>query len=276
MSDSHFQRWQDVPEIVMSLIFCPADQRQRWQLMSALMCELLEAAFGLSDERPARVKLEWWQQEAEAACRASPQHPLTAALDELGEVDFSALPEAILALLEGLDSARPANFEALMQQHLQWSLALARMLQGKSAHSTEVSGNAAALAYWSVFWQLRYAMKANRYGPGVLPMDLAARHQLRSKQLSEASEAASTQAVRALLQQFVDWPLSNRMTAEMAALHAATRAQAQHAARHWLPTQHSALLGERYSSLRLRPRFGMLWQCWRAARRAYHTSQIRD
>jgi hypothetical protein len=262
MSDSHFQRWQDVPEIVMSLIFCPADQRQRWQLMSALMCELLEAAFGLSDERPARVKLEWWQQEAEAACRASPQHPLTAALDELGGVDFSALPEAILALLEGLDNARPASFDALIQQHMQWSLALARMLQSKSAGS--------------VFWQLRYAMKANRYGPGVLPMDLAARHQLRSKQLSEASEAASTQAVRALLQQFVDWPLSNRMTAEMAALHAATRAQAQHAARHWLPAQHSTLLGERYSRLRLGPRFGMLWQCWRAARRAYPTSKTKD
>ena len=278
MSATNFdqQRWAQLPELVTSIMFCKPDRRAHWQASAVLMCELFEAAFGLSEERIARIKLDWWLQEADRTLAGAPTHPLTVTLVELGQAGYTALPEVIQALIDGLDTATPVDSEEQLAQHLKWSRPLAKWLLGPDADLASINGNAAAIASWSRLWQLRYALKPARYGPGVIPLMLSAKFQLQSRQLLTPAPANMSSAVCELLSQqslaskqpaTESGSAAARLLPELAALHSTILAITSRAAIRWSGAQHAALLGEHFSREPIFWRLTRVLAAWNAARK---------
>jgi hypothetical protein len=48
------------PEMALAEVFCAPEQRARFRAWGALVHELREAAFELSDARVTAVKSQWW------------------------------------------------------------------------------------------------------------------------------------------------------------------------------------------------------------------------
>lgn len=268
MSTPNFelQRWAQLPELLTSLMFCKLDRRAHWQASAVLMCELFEAAFGLSEERIARIKLDWWLQEADRTLTGAPTHPLTVTLVELGQADYTALPEVVSALIDGLDEATPVDSAAQLAQHLAWSQPLARWLLGPDADAAVIASNAGAIASWSRLWQLRYALKPARYGAGVIPLVLAAQFQLQSRQLIAPAPANMTSAVRELLSQ--QRQVVQATAPEIAALHCTISAITARASTRWNDAQHAVLLGEQFSREPIFWRLARVLGAWNSARKA--------
>ena len=260
------QRWAQLPELVTSLMFCKPDRLAHWQASAVLMCELFEAAFGLSEERIARIKLDWWSEEAARTLSGVPTHPLTMTLVELGQADYAALPAAIAALIDGLDSATPVDHAAQMEQHGAWSRPLTRWLLGPETSTESIATGSAVMTRWSQLWQLRYALKPGRYGPGVVPLMLAAQFQLPSRQLTMPAPANMQSAVRALLSQV---STSAHIAApELAALNSTVLAINMRAATRWSGDQHAALLGEHFGRESIYWRMCRVLGAWNAARKS--------
>ncbi len=260
------QRWAQLPELVTSMMFCKPDRRAHWQASAVLICELFEAAFGLSEERIARIKLDWWLQESDRTLAGAPTHPLTVTLVELGQADYTALPEVVSALIDGLDAATPVDCAAQLTQHLAWSQPMAKWLLGPNIDAAAIPANAHAIASWSQLWQLRYALKPARYGPGVMPLMLAAHFQLPSRQLIAPATANLQKAVRALLAQT---KLLTRISApELAALNSTVLAINIRAATRWNDAQHAQLLGENFSREPIFWRLSRVLAAWNAARKS--------
>jgi hypothetical protein len=258
------QRWAQLPELVTSFMFCKSDRLAHWQASAVLMCELFEAAFGLSEERIARIKLDWWLQESDRTLAGAPTHPLTVTLVELGQADYAALPEAIAALIDGLDAATPVDSAAQHALHCKWSAPMTSWLLGPNVHAAIIKANSAAITRWSQLWQLRYALKPARYGPGVVPLMLAAQFQLPTRQLTNPAPVNMQSAVRALLRQ--PQSLTHISAPELAALNSTVLAINKRAATRWNDAQHAQLLGEHFSREPLFWRFGSIFAAWNAAR----------
>jgi|GEM_PF-6999492 len=275
MSATNFdlQRWAQLPELVTSLMFCKPDRRAHWQSSAVLMCELFEAAFGLSEERIARIKLDWWLQEADRTLAGKPTHPLTVTLVELGQAGYTALPEVIAALIDALDASTPVDSTEQLVQHQKWSQPLAKWLLGPDADADSIASNAAAIASWSRLWQLRYALKPARYGPGAIPLMLSAKFQLQSRQLLAPAPANVTSAVRELLsEQRRDarapaLGTAARLLPELAALQSTISALKARAAVRWSDANHAALLGEHFSHEPIFWRLARVLAAWNAARK---------
>lgn len=109
-ASAHFVgKWlQREPEMVFAEIFCPVADKPAFRAWGALLHELREALFELSDPGVARIKTGWWAEEMIGLGQGRQRHPL--GLELLGrDAPWSALGRALLAF--ETDSMRAANTE---------------------------------------------------------------------------------------------------------------------------------------------------------------------
>lgn len=105
---AHFVgKWlQREPEMVFAEIFCPVADKPAFRAWGALLHELRESLFELSDPGVARIKTGWWAEEMIGLGQGRQRHPLGVAL--LGrDAPWSQLGRALLALEP--DSMRAAD-----------------------------------------------------------------------------------------------------------------------------------------------------------------------
>ena len=98
------------PEMIYAEVFCPRPLRMRFTLWGALLFELREAAFELSDARLLEVKSAWWADELLRCAQDAPRHPLTQALDAPG-LPWNALAHGMHAMVQR-DSSLPTDCDA--------------------------------------------------------------------------------------------------------------------------------------------------------------------
>ena len=67
------------PEMITAEVFCPAPLRGRYRAWGALLHELREAVFELSDPRIIVAKTGWWAEEIMGLGKGRSRHPVTAA-----------------------------------------------------------------------------------------------------------------------------------------------------------------------------------------------------
>ena len=109
---AHFvAKWlQREPEMRFAEPFLPPRQRPRAQAWGALLHELREAAFELSDPGVARAKPAWWAEDLLRTAAGEPRHPLTAQLD--ARAPWAAFSRELLRLTEA-DGRSPSTQDAL-------------------------------------------------------------------------------------------------------------------------------------------------------------------
>lgn len=96
-SCAHFvDKWQQrEPEMQFAEVFCPVVEKARFRAWGALLHELREALFELSDPRVSGVKIGWWAEELIGVSQGRQRHPLTEVLQGIN-APWSALARALL------------------------------------------------------------------------------------------------------------------------------------------------------------------------------------
>jgi hypothetical protein len=111
-------KWQArEPEMKIAEVFCPAERKRIYRAWGALLHELREAAFELSDSRVTALKAGWWAEELIGLAQGRHRHPITEALAGV-DAPWSALGRTLLELpdvdrryggtAEAVDSLLPA------------------------------------------------------------------------------------------------------------------------------------------------------------------------
>ena len=122
MADAAIQpfvaKWQArEPEMAIAAAFCPAPLRRRFQAWGALLHELREALFELSDPRVIAAKTGWWAEELMSLEQGRSRHPLTqvftstsAPWSELGRslIEATAAEPRSGSTTEAIESLQPA------------------------------------------------------------------------------------------------------------------------------------------------------------------------
>lgn len=241
-------KWQArEPEMRVASVFCPPPRRVRFLAWGALLHELREALFELSDARVTGVKCGWWAEELIGLDAGRHRHPLTEALTGT-TAPWRELGRAVLT--QAGDEARQAD----TAEAIAALLPLARTVIAVEAalfdaEASESSARALAV-HW--LWQRLPAGLAAE-DRARLPMHLFARHALTTEALA-AGEG---------MPMLRDWAneLAAALTADLSG--AALPSQAR----------------RRFDAVRLArlaagkgfappPALGTLWEAWRAARRA--------
>ena len=99
--------WEREPELRIAAVFCPVETRPVFDAWSALLHELREAAFELSDPRVTETKCAWWAEELAGWSEGRSRHPLGRVLARQA-APWAPLGGAVLALVE----AEPAQPDA--------------------------------------------------------------------------------------------------------------------------------------------------------------------
>ena len=74
-------KWQQrEPEMQFAEVFCPVSDKAQFRAWGALLHELRETLFELSDARVSGVKTGWWAEELIGVGQGRQRHPLTAIL----------------------------------------------------------------------------------------------------------------------------------------------------------------------------------------------------
>jgi hypothetical protein len=177
-------KWlQREPEMQFAEVFCPPGERPRFRAWGALLHELRESLFELSDPGVARVKTGWWAEETIGLGQGRQRHPLGEAL--IGsDAPWSALGRALLEF--DPEPPRSANTAESIAALEPLALATTRV---ESALFGGVQAEAAARSL-AVHWLLqRLPQGLASEDQARLPMHLLARHGLTADQLpTERSE----------------------------------------------------------------------------------------
>lgn len=92
----HVGKWhRREPEMALAEVFCPPEQRRRHQAWGALLFELREAMFELSDPRVTAVKTGWWAETLQALEAGQGRHPLAEPLSSCA-APWSTLARAVI------------------------------------------------------------------------------------------------------------------------------------------------------------------------------------
>ena len=120
----HFvAKWQArEPDMALAEVFVAPADRERFRAWGALVHELREAAFELSDARVTAVKCQWWAEELLGLAGGRSRHPLTGPL-AVADAPWASLARAMASLRD--DEARPADAAASLFQLLPLATALA-------------------------------------------------------------------------------------------------------------------------------------------------------
>lgn len=246
---THFiGKWQArEPEMRLAEVFCPAAMKPRFLAWGALLHELREAVFELSDARVTTVKTLWWAEEMAGMAQGRHRHPLTAALAE-APAPWSALGQAVIE--QAHDDRRAANTD----EAIGLLLPLASATISVEAALFGAAANEAQVRSLAVHWLLqRLPGGLTAEDQARLPMHLLARHGLTPAQVA-AGEG------ECLLQ---DWAAELLLNAPASLGQAGLLRQARHR------FDRARLLriakGRGFTEP---PGFSSLWCAWRSARQA--------
>src|SRR5687767_6515345 len=112
------------PEMALAEVFCAPDARPRFRAWGALVHELREAAFELSDARVTAVKSQWWAEELVNLAQGRGRHPISAVLDA-PSLPWTALARALLE--QAQFDGRPADAAQALDQVKPLAQALANV-----------------------------------------------------------------------------------------------------------------------------------------------------
>jgi phytoene/squalene synthetase len=157
-------------EMQVALVFCRPPQRTAFLAWGALLHELREALFELSNAQVMGVKSGWWAQELMAVSNGAPRHPLTQALAGIN-APWSVLGRELLGVV-GDDERRGDTGQAIAAL---MPLATAAIAVESALFNTKPADAAAqALAiHW--LWQ-RLPQGLDAEDRARIPMHLFARH----------------------------------------------------------------------------------------------------
>jgi phytoene/squalene synthetase len=189
------------PEMALAEAFCPPGQRPRFRAWGALVHELREAAFELSDARVTAVKCQWWAEELANLPQGRGRHPISTVIDAPG-LPWTRLARALIEQSQ-LD-ARPGDADAALA-HMQ-PLAAALTDIESALFGVDAAAEARPLAVHLLLQRLPQGLAAEDQAR--LPLNLLARHGVTVAQVA-AGEGAP------LLQ---DW--ARQLLAALPAAHA--------------------------------------------------------
>jgi phytoene/squalene synthetase len=175
------------PEMALAEVFCPPDQRPRFRAWGALLHELREAAFELSDPRVTATKLSWWAEELLLLGGGKGRHPLAPALAAPG-LPWAALAAALLAAVD--ESGRPGDPAQALAQLRPLAAAIAAVEARLFAPAADAADATPALVD-AVIDSVAVNLLLQRLPQGLasedqarLPMNLLARHGLTAAQVA--------------------------------------------------------------------------------------------
>lgn len=244
------------PELAAAQVFLKPEQRESAPLWWALLDEIEEACFELSEPFVAQTKLGWWAEELARGASGQGRHPLVQALFALPCTEgvhtelWSALPRSAAGLLErGLSPADSAEALTLFAPLAEAADRLEQALFG--------GDSAAAAITVELLLRRHQRAEAGHHAQARLPRNLLARHALAPAHLGEPGREAERAALAR--------DLASELQPRLAALQ--VRSGRPRALQ-------SALLGWRLQRLRrdghagLPAGFGLMFELWRAARRS--------
>lgn len=177
---AHFvSKWrQREPEMQFAEVFCPVSDKAHFRAWGALLHELRETLFELSDAHVSSVKTGWWAEELIGVGQGRQRHPLTAAL--LGiDAPWSTLGRALLD--HDASELRAAGTERAVALLLPTAAAV---LAVEAAIFRAQASNDAARSL-AVHWLLqRLPRGLASEDLARIPMHLFARHGLTAAQLA--------------------------------------------------------------------------------------------
>jgi len=239
------------PEMVYAEVFCARPLRIRFAAWGALLFELREAAFELSDARLIEAKSAWWADELMRCAQGAPRHPLTQALAVL-QLPWNGLAHGMLAMAHA-DGSRPVDRDAALAAIAPFAEGIATV-EAALFDATMASDASRMVAVHLLCERLRVGLAAS--DGGRIPLSLLARHAIAGSVLA-GPEGASAVA---------DWAaeLAAAQPSDVAglALYRATRSAFDTWFLRELATGHAHRALPRLRALR------MAWQAARQARRA--------
>lgn len=167
------------PEMALAEVFCAPEARARFRAWGALVHELREAAFELSDARVTAVKSQWWAEELVNLAQGSGRHPISAVLDAPA-LPWTALARALLE--QAQFDARPADAAQAMDQVRPLARALAEVEAALFDTAPAVVDSTAALSVHLLLQRLPAGLVAEDQAR--LPLNLLARHGLTAVQVA--------------------------------------------------------------------------------------------
>lgn len=176
---AHFvAKWlQREPEMVFAEVFCPVADKPTFRAWGALLHELRESLFELSDPGVARIKTTWWAEEMIGLAQGRQRHPLGVEL--LGrEAPWSVLGRALLDF--EADSMRAADTE----QSVAALVPLANAVLQVESRLFSARESAEASRSLAVHWLLqRLPEGLASEDQARIPMHLFARHGIAAAEL---------------------------------------------------------------------------------------------
>lgn len=242
---SYVAKWQArEPEMRVAEAFCPASMRPRFRAWGALLHELRETLFELSDPRVIGVKTGWWAEELMGLEQGRSRHPVTA--------EFASTPGPWSGLGRRLLAAtnvelRPATTEAVIDTLLPVARAVVAVESTVFATSASEEGARALVGHWLL---MRLPSGVTMEDRARIPMHLFARHGLASGSW-EAGQGAG------LLRDWASELLGAMPGQPMGALYRRTRTSFDRARLQRLTA------GKGHSPP---PAMATLWRAWQAAR----------
>jgi hypothetical protein len=179
-AQAHFvAKWhRREPEMALAEVFCPPPEKARFRGWGALVAELREAAFELSDPRVTAVKAPWWAEELLRFAEGLGRHPLAADLTPSPEVPWHALAGALLRQVQA--DSRPADAGAAVAQVRPLAEALAAV--ESALFPTARPSSASSIAVHLLLQRLPHGLGDDDQAR--LPMTLLARHGITAAQVA--------------------------------------------------------------------------------------------
>jgi hypothetical protein len=160
------------PEMLVAEAFCPSSLRPRFQAWGALLHEIREALFELSDPRVTSVKAGWWAEEMMGLEKGRSRHPVTAGLAEVS-APWSGLGRSLLEATHL--EFRPGSTDEAIESLLPAARALVSVEAAVFVATASEEGARAVAVHWLLS---RLPSGLEMEDRARIPMHLFARHGL--------------------------------------------------------------------------------------------------
>lgn len=167
------------PEMRFVEPFCPAPLRERFLAWGALMHELREATFELSDPGVARAKAGWWAETLLVTAAGESRHPLVAVMP--ADAPWRDLASALVAIAG--DAPRVSGTEEALARLLPAADAACRVEAAVFGGAATQAAARSLAAHW-LLHRLPHGLADDDQAR--IPMHLLARHGLSAGDLPSA------------------------------------------------------------------------------------------
>jgi hypothetical protein len=198
MTEHFVEKWyRREPEMRIAASFCPrADQapaaggeaaaRLRYEAWGALLHELREALFELSDAGVAAAKRGWWAEELQSIANACARHPLGQALASLPQASAAPWTGLALAVVGGGGESRAGDTAAALSALRPLAQATLAVEDALFASRSDATMADALAVHWLLH---RLPRGLADEDAARVPMHLLARHGLSAAALPAAPDA---------------------------------------------------------------------------------------